>query len=185
MKKVKDNDVVWTKEAIGKEILIWRDRDPAYTLTLVPLALSQGLITEEEAALAKEDLDNYYKAIAADAERAKENKAAIFLRIFQDLGFSATKLLWRVVELYPSCFTGEPHQQLMKIPHERLLKQLKYRSTDYYSYLKHIESLGFMERIKGNTWFVDFDAMKAYIPKSKTITDDTALRIEMELSNGS
>ena len=159
-----EKNINWTKEAIGAELLLWRDSDPAYTLTLVPLALHKGLITEKEAELAKADLDKYYQKIADQAELVKKYKSEKMLKVFQLLGFSPTKLLWRIIEAFPKYYNGEPSECIIRVPHKLLIKELGFSSKDYYTFLTLIEGSGFLTHIEKALWKINFGSIETYEP---------------------
>ena len=147
---------IWTKEAIAREIYQFMDVDPVYALTLIPLALQKNLITQQEAEKAKKDLDGYYQDIARQTEEIKSTKNARMLEVFKVVGYSATKVLWQIIDQFPKRCTGNPNRFELKVNHEGIMKKTKIRSLDYYGYLAKLLEAGYISHNTGNIYAINF-----------------------------
>ena len=131
-----------TKESIGKEMILWMPHDAQYCYTLNAYALQKGLITEPEAVEVKKQLDEYYK-IEQPTEKPM-NK--YMMEVFKIHGFSYAKILWRIINQFPSHNTG-PVRNMELIPdHNKIMKETKIDSVGYYKFVNGILKDGYLSK---------------------------------------
>lgn len=138
-----ENETIWTREAMGQEIAKFVDVDPQYTYTLVALASHKGIISPEEAAIAKRDLDERYKG---RMEQANGKKGKYMVATFRKVGFIRAKVLWELIGQFPRWVYGDPERAEF-IPHgEDACKRLKIPTIDYYTIVGELIDLGYLTK---------------------------------------
>lgn len=115
-----------TKESIGIEIFKWMEKDQQYVYTLNAYALQKGIITEEEALIVKNELDDYYK------NKPTQEKNKYMLSAFEKIGFSNTKVLWELIVQFPTHSYGDINNGELIPDNEGIMKKWKIPSIDYY-----------------------------------------------------
>jgi len=164
------------KRSIGMELAKWMQHDKMYCYTLVVYALQEGLITEDEAKTAKEELDKYYEK---DNEVDK-NKNKYMMALFKKHGFSPIKVLWRLIEQFPNKCIGDPVNCEFKPNNDKIIKDTDIPSVSYYEIINNIIEWGYlskrMDKKHGLIYRIHFDAiMKEYSiqeQENETISDD-------------
>lgn len=134
------------RKKVLEEMLAWIPHDPVYVYTLNVYALQQRWITSEESEQVKHVLDEHYKN---DAElAAKKNQNKYMMEIFKLIGFSNTKILWRLIEQFPKFIIGEPEDCTFVAHDDAIIKQTGLKSIDYYQIINKLVELGYIEKKK-------------------------------------
>lgn len=145
------DDALWTREAMGQEIAKFIDVDPQYTYTLVALASHKGVISPEEAAVAKADLDDRYR----DRMEAHNGaKGKYMVATFRKLGFIRAKVLWELIGQFPKYVYGRAENAEF-IPHgDEAAKRLKIPTIDYYTIVGELIDFGYLSKRTENKHLV-------------------------------
>jgi len=135
MNKEITNEPVWTKEAIGAEIIKWLPHDAQYCYVLITLAVQKNLITEAEAAIAKKEIDDYY----SDTIPTKSNnKNKYMMATFEKIGFIYTRVLWELISQFPKHIQGDPENAEFIPDNEAIMKKWDIPTIDYYAIISKL-----------------------------------------------
>lgn len=132
------------RKNVVKEMVSWLEHDPVYVYTLNVFAHQQGWITDEEAKQIKDVLDNHYK----DFNQNKNKQNKYMMEVFKKIGFTKTKILWRLIDQFPRYIVDDPEECTFKPHDEYIIKQTGIPSIDYYSIINELVDLGYIEKIK-------------------------------------
>lgn len=151
------------------EMVRWLEHDPAYVYTLNVWAHQQGWITDEEANHTKEVLDNHYKQY--NDTKSLQNK--YMMEVFKKIGFSKTKVLWRLIDQFPKYIVDNPEDCIFKPHNEYIIKQTNIPSIDYYTIINELVELGYIEKISdkklGQLYKINFMKIKKEYEETITI----------------
>jgi hypothetical protein len=143
-----------------KEMTSWLDHDPTYVYTLNVYALQQGWITEDESIRIKQTLDDHYK----DYNNSKQLQNKYMMEVFKKIGFSKTKVLWRLIDQFPKYIVDNPEDCTFKPHNEHIIKQTGIPSVDYYTIINELVELGYIEKISnkklGQLYKINFMKIK-------------------------
>lgn len=156
------------RNKILKEILTWLEYDKQYVYTLNVYALQQGLITEQEALQVKETLDKHYSLTSN--KQSKANK--YMMKVFEEIGFSKTKVLWNLIDQFPKYIVGKPEDCTFIAHDESNIRKLKVSSIKYYNVINELEKLGYIKKKMINskmTYKIDFLKIKNMSEKADKI----------------
>jgi hypothetical protein len=160
---------IMTKENIGKELFKWIAYDKEYCYLLVTLASSNGLITPEEALIAKTEIDKY--GVNKDNVETEANKilSKYMLNLFPVLGYTDCRILYLIIKQY----IDHPNEDLMdtsvQVDVDKIIKivnsrnkgfrcNFKFNDLSYYKTLNNLIKHGFVHKaIKGTQILIDFD----------------------------
>jgi hypothetical protein len=148
------------KQAIDMEIVQWLPHDRAYVTTLVAYALGEGIINEDEAKIAKQNIDTFYK----DDIKVEQEKNRHMFNIFKKIGFSKTKVLWRLIDQFPKRSYGDPANAEFIPNNEAIIKQTGIPSVSYYEIVNELFKCMYMsKRVKNKKliYKIHFDMIKA------------------------
>jgi len=134
------------KSKIDKEIIAWYEHDAVYVYTLVAYALQQGFITEEEAGIAKNNLDAYWNKKIDDTKEKNNKQSKYMISVFRKIGFTPTKLLWRLTEQFPKYIIGKPENCEFVAHDEPIIKALELNSIDYYKIINELAEQKFISK---------------------------------------
>jgi len=152
------------REKIGKEIFTWIDKDPMYTLVLIPYAVSIGAITPDEGSACKKDLEEYYEKNKVE----KTHKDKVFMVIFPILGFSKSKVLYNLITQLPDYVVDGT---TLRINEDHILKQFDNMSTHaFYRIMNELESDGYITKGKNKgkkVYTINFNAIEDTYNKRK------------------
>ena len=146
----KELEPVWTKEAIGAEIIKWLPHDAQYCYILVTLAVQKKCITEEEAVIVKKELDTYY----ADTISVAKNKNKYMMATFEKIGFIYTRVLWELIAQFPKHIQGDPENAEMIPDNESIMKKWEIPSIDYYTIISKLIDEGYISKRTHNKHLV-------------------------------
>jgi len=150
---------------IIRELAQWMNHDRLYAYTLNVYALQEGLITEEEANNVKGLLDQRWQE---DIDTEK-NKNKYMMAIFKKHGFSFTKVLWRLIEQFPTRSVGDPADATFHPNNDKIIKDTGIPSVSYYEIINNIISAGYMSKeIKNKSliYKINFPAIMAVVSET-------------------
>lgn len=130
------------REEIGAEITRWLAHDRMYCYTLAMYAKQQGHITEAELLTLKTDLDAYYE----NTEYKGIKKNEYLYSIFQRAGFGPTKVLWRLIDQFPTRVYGNIENCEFIPFNETIYKALKVSTKVYYATIAKLISFGYLSK---------------------------------------
>ena len=130
-----------TKESIGTELIKWMDKDATYCYTLNAYALSKGLITEEEAVIVKNDLDDYY-----EKNKPAQEKNKYMMTAFKKIGFTPTKILWELINQFPNKSFGDINNSELIPDNESIMKKWKIDSISFYDMISNLITAGYLSK---------------------------------------
>lgn len=144
---MKKEESMWTREAMGLEIAKFIDIDPQYTYTLVALASNKGIISPEEAKLAKQDLDDRYRD---RLEAVGGTKGKYMVATFRKVGFIRAKVLWELIGQFPKRSFGDVESAEFIPNGDEAAKRLKIPTVDFYSIVGELIDLGYLTKRSDN-----------------------------------
>lgn len=145
------------KEEIGQEIAKWYKEDPNYCYVLILTARDEGLITEEEAIIAKQDLDKVYNR-DKDVSSTRGN---YMMKTIKKLGFTKNKILWNFIDQFPTTFIKPAENCIMRPNIKKIIAHCNLPSTiDFYALLSDIIKEGYIEHAEGQLYKINFDRIK-------------------------
>lgn len=148
-----------TKEEIGQEIAKWYLHDGPYCYTLVAMAHEEGLLSDDEATAAKEDLDKVYE----HDKMVKETRGKYMTVTLKKLGFTKNKILWNMIAQFPSRCVGDPADCRMKPDVKKLVELCNLgKEVDFYTQLADIIAAGYVSQDEDNKLYykINFDKIK-------------------------
>jgi len=145
--------LIENKENIAQEMVRWLPHDKTYCYALNVYALSKEVITPEQSILIKQELDAYY------GEEVREtSKSKIMIKVFEDLGFSKTKLLWTIIDYFPK--HGDLTTFEVPLNTNKLQSLSGILPKDYFPYLLTLQEKGYITKIKGTKYRINFEKIK-------------------------
>lgn len=135
------------KQQVGLEISKFMATDKAYTYTVAFWAFQEGIIDGDEYTIVKNGLDEFYAKDEVEESKKKEaNK--YMLKVLDVIGFTPTKILWRLIEQFPTRGVGDPANFELLPDNNKIIKDTNIPSVDYFTLIDKIISNGFMEKGK-------------------------------------
>lgn len=138
------------KSKIDKEIQAWFKHDQAYVYTLVAYALQQGFITEEEAAIAKDNLDNYWNEETNRQKEKVSRQSKYMMAVLKKIGFTPTKILWRLTDQFPKYMVGNAENCEFVAHDEPIMKAVNIDSINYYKIINDLVDANFLSKRMDN-----------------------------------
>jgi hypothetical protein len=135
------------KQQVGLEISKFMATDKQYTYTVAFWAYQEGIIDSDEYAIVKRELDGYYAKDEVEESKKKEANRYM-LKVLDVIGFTPTKILWRLIEQFPTRGVGDPANFELVPDNNKIIKDINIPSVDYFNLIEKIISNGFMEKGK-------------------------------------
>jgi hypothetical protein len=82
------------------------------------------------------------------------------LEIFKLIGYSKTKLLFHIIDYFPKHCKGPITDQIVNTNPDTHQRITGITAKDYYAYMKEYEELGFLTRVSGLKYYIDFNKIK-------------------------
>lgn len=117
------------------------DRQMSYQIYLY--LLKEKYITEDEAVIVKAELDKRF-----DEENQGTTPVAnkVMVNIMKKIGFSETKVLWRLIEQFPHRAFGDITNSEFIPNNESIIKQTGIPSVSYYELISKIIERDYMSK---------------------------------------
>lgn len=131
------------KQNVGLEISKFMATDKQYTYTVAFWSFQEGIINEDEYKIVKHELDEFYEK---QENQSKKEANKHMLKVLDVIGFTPTKILWRLIEQFPTRGKGDPADFILDPNNEKIIKDINIPSVDYYSLVNKIIDAGFLEK---------------------------------------